>query len=135
MGGEGDPEADLQRQIDANRADINALFDRSERAEARADKADLRAEEMQSRVDLDRELIAELQADGVLSREHAAQMEEALRTSRVIGAAIGLIMAGRLVTQDEAFEILKGASSSSNRKLRDLAAEIVEAGRLGQLRA
>ena len=88
---------------------------------------------MQARADLDRELIVELQADGVVSREHAQQMEEALRTSRTIGAAIGVIMASRAVSQDEAFAILKHASSSSNRKLRDLAAEIVEIGRLGQV--
>lgn len=130
---EGDRVVDLKRQIDANRTDIDSLLARAERSEERADKADIRVDEMQARFELDRELISELQADGAVSREHAAQMEDALRTSRTIGAAIGMIMAGRLVTQDEAFEILKRASANKNQKLRNLAAEIVETRRLGQL--
>jgi AmiR/NasT family two-component response regulator len=48
-------------------------------------------------------MIADLQADGVLSHDHAEQMELALRSSRTIGAAIGIIMASRDVGEDEAF--------------------------------
>jgi hypothetical protein len=108
---------DLERRVGANHADISALSERADASEAQAS--------------IDRAMLAELQADGVLSREHAEQMDEALRSSRIIGAALGMIMAGRLVTQDEAFAILKEASQRTNRKLRDLAAEIVECGRLG----
>lgn len=116
---------DLQDQIDAlaelvkaNRTDIESLTHRAEAAEARADAADTRA-------DIDREMIAELHRDGVVSRQHAEQMEEALRSSRTIGAAIGLIMGSRQVSDTEAFDVLKLASQNSNRKLRELAAELV----------
>ncbi len=70
---------------------------------------------------IDREMIAELHRDGVVSRQHAEQMEEALRSSRTIG----LIMGSRQVSDTEAFEVLKLASQNSNRKLRELAAELV----------
>jgi AmiR/NasT family two-component response regulator len=80
---------------------------------------------MEARAQLDRDMISELQADGVLGQERQAQMDEALKSSRTIGAAIGLIMASRHVTEVEAFEVLRTASRNSNRKLRDLAAELV----------
>lgn len=123
---------DLQDQIDAlaelvkaNRTDIESLTHRAEAAEARADAAEARANAADTRVDIDREMIAELHRDGVVSRQHAEQMEEALRSSRTIGAAIGLIMGSRQVSDTEAFDVLKLASQNSNRKLRELAAELV----------
>ncbi len=116
---------DLQAQIDAlarrvttNRTDIDALT-------SRADKADARADQIEANSQFDRDLIAELQRDGLLSQEHTAQMEEALKSSRVIGAAIGVIMASRGVSDAEAFAILKKASNDSNRKLRELANDLL----------
>ena len=70
-------------------------------------------------------MISELQADGVLGQEHVAQLETALVSSRVIGAAIGILMASRNIDQDEALTVLKGASQRSNTKMRDVAATIV----------
>ena len=37
-------------------------------------------------------------------------------------------MARRLVTKDQAFEMLKMASQHLHRKLRDIAAEVIETG-------
>ena len=74
---------------------------------------------------VDREMIAEIQADGELSREHAKEMEQALRSSRVIGAAIGILMASRSLNEDQAFAVLAKASQDSNRKLRDIAQLLV----------
>jgi ANTAR domain-containing protein len=126
MRDEQDPGVDLQEQIadlldqvEANRAAIDSLSTRTDAVENRADK-------IEAQVDVDRAMIAELQADGVLSQEHAEHLEQALRTSRTIGAAIGMIVASRQVSPDEAFGILKQASQHSNRKLRDIAAELVE---------
>ena len=93
--------------------------------DARSDAADDRMNRMQAASNLDREMIVELQAAGVVSQQHAAQMEEALRSSRTIGSAIAIIMASRQVSDDAAFAILKGASQNSNRKLRDLAEDLV----------
>lgn len=119
MGTQSTLNEDLQAQIDAlisqvsaNRENIAALVKR--------------ADEMEAQAQIDRDMIAELQRDGVVSKEHARQLEEALKSSRVIGAAIGLIMGSRNLTQDEAFAVLRKASSDSNRKLRELAAELVD---------
>jgi AmiR/NasT family two-component response regulator len=67
-----------------------------------------------------------MQADGLLSQEHARQLEQALRSSRTIGAAMGMIMPTRQVAEDEAFAILSSASQQSNRKVRELAADLVQ---------
>ena len=90
---------DLARRVSVNRADIDAL-------EARADKSEARTDDIH-------DMIADLQHQGVLSHEHAAQMEEALKSSRTIGAAIGMIMASRGVCEEEAFTILRTASQNS----------------------
>jgi AmiR/NasT family two-component response regulator len=52
-------------------------------------------------------------------------MEEALKSSRTVGAAIGILMASRGLSESEAFAILRKASQDSNRKIRELAAELV----------
>jgi len=133
---------DFQRQLDdlaadvaTNTARIGSLQDRVDAADARADAAESRADEAQERTEamerrsrVDREMIAELYNDGILSRQHIDELEEALRTSRTIGAAIGMVMMSRQVAQDEAFAIIKRASQNGNRKLRDLAAELIATG-------
>ncbi|AEA24582.1 ANTAR domain protein [Pseudonocardia dioxanivorans CB1190] len=59
------------------------------------------------------------------ARDRADQLREALDSSRTIGAAIGILMVRDGVTRDAAFAALREASQLRNRKLRDLAAEIV----------
>jgi transcriptional regulator with GAF, ATPase, and Fis domain len=63
-------------------------------------------------------------------REHAEQMADALRTSREIGMAMGVLMGRSGVTEDEAFTMLRRASQHLHRKLREVAAEVVESGQL-----
>lgn len=65
-------------------------------------------------LDLDRGLIQELQDEGLVNRERAVHLEEALRSSRRIGAAIGIVMANRRVSEDVAFEMLSRASQNVN---------------------
>jgi GAF domain-containing protein len=55
----------------------------------------------------------------------ARQMEAAMASRAVIEQAKGMIIAHRRCSGDEAFQILARASQRSNRKLRDVAAEIV----------
>lgn len=57
----------------------------------------------------------------------ADQLEEALVSRAVIDQAKGVLMAQRRCSADEAFEILRTASQRHNRKLRDLARDLVEA--------
>ena len=53
-------------------------------------------------------------------------LEEALKSRPVIDQAKGMIMAREGVDADAAFDILRRASQRENRKLRDVAVEIVE---------
>jgi AmiR/NasT family two-component response regulator len=60
----------------------------------------------------------------------AAHLRRALDHSRDIGAAVGVLMALKKVTRDEAFELLRRASQDQNRKLHQLALDVVNAGEL-----
>jgi hypothetical protein len=63
-------------------------------------------------------------------REHANHLERALRSNRLIGTAMGILMARHVVTQDQSFDLLRIASQNSNRKLADIAREVIETGTL-----
>jgi hypothetical protein len=110
---------ELQRQIDT------LLADGERNHEGIAD-LQRRADDLEVQVGIDRELIIDLQADGLLHAEQAANLEEALKSSRTIGAAIGLLMGSRDLDEERAFAVLKQVSRNSNRKLRELAAELVQ---------
>ncbi|MEU7921761.1 GAF and ANTAR domain-containing protein [Micromonospora zamorensis] len=56
----------------------------------------------------------------------AAQMQSAMQSRAVIEQAKGIIMGERRCTPDEAFAVLARVSQDSNRKLRDVAAALVE---------
>jgi GAF domain-containing protein len=60
------------------------------------------------------------------SAELAHQMQEAMASRSVIDMAKGMLIAQNRCTPDEAFTILSRASQRSNRKLRDIAAAMVE---------
>lgn len=67
-----------------------------------------------------------------LARAEQAKLtlSKALETRTVIGQAQGVLIARQGIAPDEAFDILRRASQRTNRKLRDVAAEIVaSAGR------
>jgi hypothetical protein len=53
------------------------------------------------------------------------QLEQALSSRTVIDQAIGILMGQQLCTADEAFTLLRMRSQSSQRKLRDVAADLV----------
>lgn len=58
----------------------------------------------------------------------AEQLEVALRSSRQIGMAMGIVMERHRLTEGRAFEYLKELSSRRNVKLRAIAEEIVHTG-------
>jgi GAF domain-containing protein len=58
--------------------------------------------------------------------EQARNMRLAMESRSMIEQAKGVLMAQRRVTPEQAFEILREASQRYNRKLRDIAAGIVE---------
>ena len=55
----------------------------------------------------------------------AEDLVAAMRSRTVIDIAIGIVMGQSRCSQEEAFRILRAASSHRNRKLRDVAAEVV----------
>jgi hypothetical protein len=66
--------------------------------------------------------------DAAAERELLDQLRAAVASNRVIGTAIGILMALRKVSEAEAFDILRRASQHTNRKLRDIAEEVVRMG-------
>lgn len=64
------------------------------------------------------------------ARRKAEHLELALASSREIGAATGILMARDLVTRDQAFDLLRRASQTQNRKLSEVAAAVVHSGQL-----
>lgn len=79
---------------------------------------------------IDRQMIAQLEADGVLDQAKIANMEAALATCRRIGIALGIIMAGQKITEQQAFDLLRVASQHTHRKLREVADDVVLTGTL-----
>src|ERR1700712_1263788 len=55
-------------------------------------------------------------------------LRSALVSARRIGAAIGIIMGTRRITDDDAFEVLSDASQAQNRKLREIAEDVIRTG-------
>lgn len=66
----------------------------------------------------------------LIQARRVVQLEEAIRTRDVIGQAKGILMAQEHLTADEAFERLAGTSSRLNRKVRDIAEEVIYTGTL-----
>ena len=60
----------------------------------------------------------------------AGQLELALGPSRDIGAAVGILMAHHKMQQVDAFELLRSTSQDQNRKLYELALEVISTGEL-----
>ncbi len=60
----------------------------------------------------------------------ADNLQRALGSNRVIGTALGILMAHERISADEAFVRLREASQASNRKLRDVADDVVFTGAL-----
>lgn len=72
-------------------------------------------------------------AAALAQSEHLnATLRRALETRTVIGQAQGILMARQGTTPDEAFDVLRRASQRTNRKLREVAAEIVDGVRHNQ---
>jgi response regulator NasT len=65
-------------------------------------------------------------------REEAADLRQALEDRKVIERAKGLLTRRLRLDEDEAFRRLRRAASLSNRKLADVAAEVLKADRIFQ---
>jgi AmiR/NasT family two-component response regulator len=94
--------------------------------------------ELQDQVDklahqcsVDLETIEHLEHEVAADRVKITNLEIALHTARRIGAAIGILMALRRISDDEAFALLRRASQNQHRKLRAVAEDVIRTGTLG----
>ncbi|CCH79330.1 Sensor protein [Nostocoides japonicum T1-X7] len=84
------------------------------------------------------ELLARLRTQHELARqrrqlvveaeETASNLEVALASNRMIGMAVGVLMASHRVTSELAFQMLRTRSNDTNRKLREVAEDVVMTG-------
>jgi tetrahydromethanopterin S-methyltransferase subunit F len=95
-------------------------------------KAELqqRVETLEAQAAVDRAVVDHLEADGVIDRDKIANLEIALTSCRVIGTAIGVLMAIQKITDVAAFELLRTTSQHEKRKLREVADDVVRTGTL-----
>jgi GAF domain-containing protein len=83
---------------------------------------------------VDRALISAFCAHAALALDRAVlltqveSLHNALDSNRQIGAAVGVLMANGNLTYAQAVDRLKTRSRNSNRKLRDIAAEVLSTG-------
>jgi ANTAR domain/GAF domain len=63
-------------------------------------------------------------------RAQAEGLAGAQQSNRTIGVATGIVMTRLLVTRDQAFDLLRISSQNTNRKLRDVAQDVIDTGRL-----
>ena len=66
------------------------------------------------------------------ANDRAANLERALLSSRTIGAAVGVLVERHRLTEALAFDVLRHSSQLTNRKLADVAADLVASGKLAQ---
>lgn len=69
-----------------------------------------------------------LAVSAALANEKAANLTKALESNREIGVAVGILMKTYDVTREGAFDLLRIASQTANRKLIDIAAEVADRG-------
>lgn len=140
---------DLARRVDemsvelaVARADIDTLLESSGLADRRLNAGELEAGRSRGQADvdrerikvledravIDRELLTEIRREGVLLEGENRSLHEALQAARAIGAAVGIVMALRQISEVEAFGLLRVASQAQNRTLRLVAEEIVATG-------
>jgi transcriptional regulator with GAF, ATPase, and Fis domain len=63
-------------------------------------------------------------------RDKTDNLERALKTSRMIGMAMGILMATHKLTEERAFDLLRIASQHTHTKVVDIATKVTETGAL-----
>lgn len=67
------------------------------------------------------------------SRDRSTHPTIALKNSREIGVAMGVLMTRLKITRDDAFDLMRIASQHTHRKVHDIAIEVADTGRLPNL--
>lgn len=64
----------------------------------------------------------------VAGKDTVVQLRGAVESNREIGVAMGVLMTSLRVTREQALDLLRVASQSTNRKVRDIATEVADTG-------
>jgi hypothetical protein len=77
-------------------------------------------------------LIRQERLSAALLREidRSVHLTDALASTRLIGQALGILMCTYKLTSEQAFDLLRGVSQHTHRKLRDIAADVNLTGAL-----
>jgi tetrahydromethanopterin S-methyltransferase subunit F len=74
------------------------------------------------------ELVARMEGKLLAAEEQLTNLQVALQSNRRIGMAIGVLMAVRKISENEALELLRQVSSRRNVKLRLVAEDVILTG-------
>ena len=74
--------------------------------------------------------LSSLALQHALEKRRSENLLTALESSRQIGMAMGILMASKLLTAEQAFEQLRRASQHLHRRVRDVAEEVMHTGEL-----
>ena len=77
--------------------------------------------------------LASLALQSAVEQRKSENLLVALESSRQIGMAMGILMASKLLTAEQAFEQLRTASQHLHRRVREVAEEVTETGQLPPL--
>lgn len=118
--------AQAHHEAELDRQDQRHLAESGRRDQLHVDELErrdgLHADELERRDGLH---VDELQRRDDLHAHELGLIRQALDTRDLIGQAKGIIMSTMLCTSDEAFQLLRQQSQHENRKLVDVAAEVV----------
>lgn len=78
--------------------------------------------------------VVQLGLAGLREKERADQLHSALESNRRIGTALGILMSRHHCTEEQAFSLLRTVSQTANRKLREVADDVVLTGELKPVR-
>ena len=123
MGSDSKPAA-RQASPDRRRAAADERDRRAGRRRAAADERDRRADQREHAAD-ERDRLADLRNRELLTDSATARLQARLETMPVIEQAKGMIMDQEGCTAEQAFDLLRKASQSSNVPIRELAVLIV----------
>lgn len=74
--------------------------------------------------------LAQTRVELAAANERVENLERALKTNRRIGMALGILMTRQALTDAAAFHCLVQASQHQNRKLADIAEDVIFTGHL-----
>jgi GAF domain-containing protein len=67
---------------------------------------------------------------GAEAAHKVGHLSKALESNRRIGMAMGILMREHRITEDQAFDLMRDRSQTGNRKLRDIADDVIDTGTL-----